>query len=385
MSTEASSSTPAQPAATPPGPEAVSVSMPPTVDPASRTDTSELTTDELLQLFPDQPSPNLNVEGTDGSSVSLSAPADEATLRPYATLPSVTDVAPPLVTSVTETPSDVVLDERPSGRQMFDSEIRFYGLEIKPEEIGPQAAAYQAAESLEAEATLLKRFITDDLLDKTWADIAELEQKITASRRISAKPGGEMLDRLRHARTLLLNARDKYEEAQQEVSTVRFRFTRIREIMFYEEPPWIFAWLVLAGALVVFGFMNMNLLSAVTQGNFAQATDPTGSSSAFWLSIFWGSAGGVTGAMFALWKHVASEKDYDPEFALWYYTNPVMGLILGAFAFLFANVGVVEFTSSYAVYIIAFALGFQQNLVFGILNGVIKRLLPAESKPPEEK
>jgi len=263
----------------------------------------------------------------------------------------------------------------------------FYGIEIKPEEIGPRAERYEEAKALDANAELVKTFITDDLMIKTWGEIAELEAEIVNSRRISGVPGNILLDRLRNARNLLLHGRDRYEEAQQEIARVHFHFTRIRKIEVYEEPPFIFGWVIATLVMVAVGFANINNLTALTESIFNSLITmlriedlATFTGVVFWTSVWFGAAGGVTGAFYSLWKHVADEKDYNPEFAMWYYTNPIMGLLMGAFAFIFANVGIVTFTSPLAIFIIAFALGFQQNLFFGLINGAIKRLLPSADK-----
>lgn len=356
------------------------------VDPAAAPD---LTPEELSRLFPDGPAPSLmNAETGGGGDEGLpawitGAPAAATTSSTMPTAGAVVvteDVAP-------EAAMELPIAERPTGRQMFDPEIMFYGLEIKPDEIGPQATRYEEAKALDTDEGQLKLFVSDDLLMKTWSDVAELEAEIVNSRRISGAPGNELLDRLRNARNLLLNGRDKYEEAQQEIARVHFRFTRIRKIEVYEEAPFVFGWVIATLVLVVVGFANINNLTAFTEPIFQalksvlQIEDQsTFSGAVFWSSVWFGAAGGVTGAFYALWTHVANKKDYDPEFAIWYYTNPIMGLLMGAFAFMFSNVGVVTFASPLAIFIIAFALGFQQNLFFGLINGLIKRLLPTDDK-----
>lgn len=362
-----------------------SAPKPANVDPAAAPD---LSPEELSRLFPDGPAPSLMNAETGGADEGLPAWISGAPAE--ATSYSVPAAAGAVVVTENVAPEaamELPIAERPTGRQMFDPEIMFYGIEIKPDEIGPQAARYEEAKALETDEGQLKLFVSDDLLMKTWSDVAELEAEVVNSRRISGAPGNELLDRLRNARNLLLNGRDKYEEAQQEIARVHFRFTRIRKIEAYEEAPFVFGWVIATLVMVVVGFANINGLTTFTEPIFAalksvlQIEDQsTFSGVVFWSSVWFGAAGGVTGAFYALWTHVANKKDYDPEFAIWYYTNPIMGLLMGAFAFMFSNVGVVTFASPLAIFIIAFALGFQQNLFFGLINGLIKRLLPTEDK-----
>lgn len=370
-----------------------SAPKPANVDPAAAPD---LSPEELSRLFPDGPAPSLMNAETGGGDEGLPAWISGAPAE--ATSYSVPAAAGAVVVTENVAPEaamELPIAERPTGRQMFDPEIMFYGLEIKPDEIGPQAVRYEEAKALDTDEGQLKLFISDDLLMKTWSDVAELEAEIVNSRRVSSVPGNELLDRLRNARNLLLNGRDKYEEAQQEISRVHFFFTRIRKIEVYEEPPFIFGWVVATLVMVAVGFASSNNLTNLTEPLFSLLITmlkiqdlPTFTGIVFWISVWFGALGGVTGAFYSLWKHVADKKDYNPEFANWYYTNPIMGLVMGAFAFIFSNVGVVTFTSPLAIFVIAFALGFQQNLLFGLLQGVIDRFLPSDrskSKPAEEE
>lgn len=335
----------------------------------------EISPDEFASLFPERVSPDALAAAEAGPDAGF-----EATMRPYATLPEAEAAA---VTAETAAAAGA----RPTGNQMFDPEISFYGLEIKPEEIGPQAEKYQAAAALEASAELVNLFVTDDLLKKTWGKIEALENEIAVSREISTGVGNILLDRLRNARNCLLHNRDKFEEAQQEVAQVDFRFTRIRKIQWFEKPPLIFGWLVLVTvalvAVAAWGVGWLGGLDAVLR-QMGGAEVSTATTLAFLIAIWAGGLGGVTVGFYSLWRHVAQLKDYDPEFALWYYVNPIMGLLLGVFVFMFSNANLVQFTTNWAVFLLAYAVGFQQQLVFGILNGVVQRLLPSKSKAEAE-
>ena len=84
---------------------------------------------------------------------------------------------------------------------------------------------------------------------------------------------------------------------------------------------------------------------------------------------------------------MARDRDYDPQFALWYYSNPLMGLLLGGLAYILMQVGILAVSggepitpSPYTTWVLAFAVGFQQNLAFSLLNTVLNRIIPAEEK-----
>ncbi len=349
----------------------------PTAASVNATGLSDISPQEMASLFPERTSPDALAVAEAGPDAGF-----EATMRPYATLPEAETAAAPETVMAA-----AAAGARPTGNQMFDPEIRFYGIEIKEELIGPQAEKYEAAAALDASAELVNLFITDDLLKKTWSKIEALENEITVSREISTGAGYVLLDRLRNARNYLLHNRDKFEEAQQEVVQVDFRFTRIRKIEWFEKPPLIFAWLIAVTtalvAVAVWGVNWLGGLDAVLR-QMGGAEVSTATTLALLVSIWAGGLGGVTVGFYSLWRHVAQLKDYDPEFALWYYVNPIMGLLLGVFVFMLSNANLVQFTTNWAIFLLAYAVGFQQQLVFGILNGIVQRLLPSGPKTGAE-
>jgi hypothetical protein len=110
-----------------------------------------------------------------------------------------------------------------------------------------------------------------------------------------------------------------------------------------------------------------------------------------WLTIISGGLGGWFGAIYNFWAHVARDQDYDPQFALWYYTNPIIGLSLGVLVYVIAQAGIgmlglggadneVSFQVTFGVYVLAWAVGFQQNLALSLVNSVLKKLIPQDEK-----
>ena len=100
--------------------------------------------------------------------------------------------------------------------------------------------------------------------------------------------------------------------------------------------------------------------------------------------------GGFTGAAYSLVSHVARDRDYDPQFALWYYLNPWMGLVLGIFVyiavFILMNVGSLmvngQTTGGSPVFVLttfffAWAAGFKHNIAFDLADTLLKKLIPA--------
>jgi hypothetical protein len=256
------------------------------------------------------------------------------------------------------------------------------------EEVGLPLTAYQRAQDLQSQKQLLDMFVTDASLMALWQEIAKLETEVTTNARgLSQTVADELIDRLRTARNMLLHDRDRYEDASREVAAAKFRLTRIRTAGFSQYPRPILAYLLLVLPILILGFAATNpvwvLLGSPTE--VAGTEFPT-----LWNTIMWGGLGGLSAALWGLWRHVAQKQDYDPQHAQWYYLSPIMGLIFGPLVALFAQIGLPAFfdlasqeSSSIAIdpvvlYILAWVVGFQQNLLLQLINNVLKRFSPEE-------
>ena len=97
--------------------------------------------------------------------------------------------------------------------------------------------------------------------------------------------------------------------------------------------------------------------------------------------MIWGGFGGVVGALYALWKHIAKEQDFDAQYALWYVTNPILGLALGGFVYLLIQAGFLSLTagassgetihSAAVIYVFAWICGFKQNVIYEIVRRIL--------------
>ena len=271
---------------------------------------------------------------------------------------------------------------------MYDPDIQWLGLEINPEAIGPQADIFKRGEALTADAALLGMLAPDGRIQQRWAEIDELEKEVTAIPRLSLRLAQGLLDGLASARNRLLNNRDQIEDAEREMAEVRYRLQRIRRSKWFEQPSVVFGVIVVMLLVIVFGALAPLLFSAAFDALSAQVArlyppEESGVRLAdLWNTIIWGGLGGVTGALYGLWIHVADKKDFDVEYSMWYYANPLMGLMLGAFIYVLVMSGVLTFLQAapMVMYILAWVVGFQQNVAFKLVNNVLKRLAPADDK-----
>ena len=286
-------------------------------------------------------------------------------------LPGIPTVAPGMAIPVTTV----------AGGQALPGLRAFAGAQLQlAENVGPGGEVYTPTTPLTGRTELVKLFVPDGRLVTLWTEIDAVESRVSSANRISLKVARELLDRLATARNYLMNDRANFEEADRQVAEVKYRLARIEQSHPVQQPLPIFLYLLIFMTLIVVASLwtepitSAGLMKAL---GVALKVDMV----VVWATIVWGGIGGVTGALYGLWVHVARDRDYDPEYAVWYYTNPLMGLILGLFVFIVAQVGLSQVIqgSAFILYFLAWAVGFRQNLAFSLANTILKRLTPEDN------
>ncbi len=268
------------------------------------------------------------------------------------------------------------------GGQALPGMRAFAGAQVQVlDNVGISLDTYKPGAALKGKAELINMLVPDGRLVTLWTEIDSVEAQVANAPHLSYKGGGDLLDRLAAARNLLMNDRDNFEEAERQVAEVKFRLATLKRSRLLGQSEVILLYLLAFLVVLVAGLLGVGarLGEVIT----AKGT-PT--ENLVW-TILLGGIGGVTGALYGLWTHVARDRDYDPQFALWYYTNPLMGLLLGGLAYILMQVGVLAVSggepitpSPYTTWVLAFAVGFQQNLAFSLLNTILKRIIPEEEK-----
>jgi len=229
--------------------------------------------------------------------------------------------------------------------------------------------------------------VSERLMIDLWRRADGLQKRI--NREVNNTRLAKMLlDQILQARNALRQGPDQYEEAERLLNEVAYRLDlqqRVREWsrdigykLFFYEMGW-------AVALVLLMLIAPIVLRrwAVAMG---YSVDPNmGPDSVQWLilglkSSIWGGLGGVTGALYALWRHIAQEQDFDPQHTIWYLASPPLGMVLGAFAFLAIQAGLFSLTagadsrihSAAMVFLLAWMSGFQQNVVYNIVRRILQ-------------
>ncbi len=203
------------------------------------------------------------------------------------------------------------------------------------------------------------------------------------------------LNLLEQAQNLVSQGSSYYEEAERLLSEVEYHLAfrermvrasrRVGIPLFFYEVIWftILVWMLIQINTVPTYEIIRNS-SPITEVNLVHLLS----------GLIWGGLGGVVGALYALWKHIAKEQDFDPQYALWYLTNPVLGVMLGGFIFLVIQAGFFSLTagvepglnirSAFVIYVLAWICGFKQNVVYEIVRRILDVFRVETPSPPSE-
>jgi hypothetical protein len=247
----------------------------------------------------------------------------------------------------------------------------------------------QGTRHLEQSEEMADLFITRDRLERLWLRMDKAQEEVR-EKIPSLTLARELVDQIERARNEILSGRSNYEESERTISEVELRVSvtqrSIKESGF---GYWLLAYEMLWAAFLVVALVWAGPLvrdiTLAQTGPDALNTFPTLSSDTLLLvnSGIAGGIGGVIGALYALWKHISREIDFSKQYALWYYTNPILGTFLGAFVFLVVRAGMIsltvgsetqEISSPFVLYMIAFIVGYQQHVAYDLIRRIIRVL-----------
>ncbi|MBW8011045.1 MAG: hypothetical protein FVQ83_07375 [Chloroflexi bacterium] len=244
-----------------------------------------------------------------------------------------------------------------------------------------------ASANLDSAEDLLNLFVTKERLDELWKRMDQA--RIDIREKVPSLPiARQLYDQIERSRNELLAGRKYYEEAERSINEVELRIAAAEraqaenrsanKILLYEV-----LWGIGLIAAYIWLAPYIRDLTLVAIGPEALLSFPTLASDLLTLSksAVTAGLGGIVGALYALWKHVSRDLDFSKQFAMWYITNPIMGMFLGIFVFLVMRVGLLSLTlgsgsqevsSPFAIYVLAFIVGFQQNVAYGLMRRVLK-------------
>lgn len=193
---------------------------------------------------------------------------------------------------------------------------------------------------------------------------------------------GQLFDKIESSRQLLFDGKDNFEESERLIVEVEHRLDFIQRVKQSSRTVglrlFVYELFIFLALITVFVLVNIE-----PQASIINQASPFASVNLvqFINTLLWGGFGGVVGALYALWKHIAAEQDFDPQYALWYITNPLLGIALGAFVFLVFQAGFFSLTagteenvtirSALVIYVFAWVSGFKQNVVYEIVRRIL--------------
>lgn len=226
---------------------------------------------------------------------------------------------------------------------------------------------------------MIKFLITDERVDELWRRIEAVEKRVVDDNYLGSGVRRGSLDNIRGARNLLLGGKQNYEDALRyvvEVESDLTQATRLKSwslsygvmLLFYNV-----AWLVALGVLLTYSKQATTMFAG------------SGVDQTFFITILCGGLGGVSGALRSMWVHIAKDRDFDPQFLIWYLINPILGAVLAIFAFWVAQLGLVAVTGTgtsgsgvFVFYVLGWLVGFQQNVAYQLVEQAIKMFFKRE-------
>lgn len=257
------------------------------------------------------------------------------------------------------------------------------------EEKAPQATA-----GLKARKKMLDLLVPNKRVEALWERGDKLQTMIFDAID-DLNLARSLLEQVRSARTLILADKENYEEAERALNEVEYRITygvRFKHwsglgyrLMIYEV-VWMF----------LLGFATFLLLRAGVRGLNLDIA-PLISANEIYVGILgalFGGLGGVTGALYALWRYITQQK-FNPQYTIWYLEQPIMGILIGLFIFIFLKIGFsvtagstgAEIGSPFMACLLGFIGGYQQNVLYNIVRQILQqfKIGQEEEKSQEEE
>lgn len=206
---------------------------------------------------------------------------------------------------------------------------------------------------------------------------------------------------LRKARIILLKDPEHFAEAEYLVRQVQARVHQVRQSIEQGGRYWprLLAyqtvWLVVLAIVALITTVN----GASFVGWLAVMLGvPANSETLGWAVLFistlaWGGIGGATSALWSLYYHISVQRDYEPIENLWYYTQPLIGMVLGGIIFLIMGSGFLVIQANpteggmgarLIPAMIAVVAGFRQTVVLELIERIVGLITPSKEESGAE-
>lgn len=234
----------------------------------------------------------------------------------------------------------------------------------------------------------LERFlIMQRRIDALWDEINEAYSIVINDVRGHYRTTETAIADLKRARELLLAGEEHFDSAEVLVKRVKARMRLEEKVRQWSRTrgTWIAVYLILwlltltAATLLTARVFDLALLFVP---EWLAAT---------FLPALYGGLGGVVGALWVLIKHMVKVRDFDPIHTPWYVLNPFMGMVLGAITYFLLRATTFILGTSpaqfgdpgeqFGLYFLSVVVGFNQNVLWALIDRVIKAIIPPESPP----
>ncbi len=237
------------------------------------------------------------------------------------------------------------------------------------------------ANELSADKALEGQLVTKERVDALWDEIDQTYDLVINDVRGYFKTTEHSIRDLKRARELLLSGLDNFDNAEELVKLVKARLRLEEKIRQWSATRgvWLTVYLLVWLLLLSVSSLMTNRAQLV-----AAQLVPTWLAATILPGLF-GGLGGIVGALWVLVKHIARDRDFDPIHTLWYVTNPFLGIALGVITYFLLQVsgnmlGTTDLTTSasgaFAVYALSVIVGFNQNVLWALVDRVIKAIVP---------
>jgi len=193
-----------------------------------------------------------------------------------------------------------------------------------------------------------------------------------------------LLDQIAIACDQELNTREQFEESERILNEVDGRINLEEQVQKWSasRKNWILAYEL---AFICLSIIGLLLIPSAVQEFFPNWFSNVPLSvrlniSTMLRAMIWGGLGGSVSALVGIWAHQEFEQELDRQWAIWFFANPFMGVVLGALIFLLSRallVGIFpsvagRFQAVWILYAISLIAGFKQNVFYSLFDRLFK-------------
>jgi hypothetical protein len=270
--------------------------------------------------------------------------------------------------------------------------------DLMPEDIKDEEGRYipgvekraEVAED-EAKAQKVTRYIGRERRENLDREIERLYDEV-ASKLDKLEEVTAAFKILHEAQDIIFEDARQYDEAIYRVATVKAMLAHKRQLVRWSYTWGLFVFFYALTWLIAFfaGLLFRDQLSQIL-GTTSEMVNVIRSG---WFPAVAGGIGGVTGILYSLYWHVSKARDFDPQYIMYYLTQPILGFILGAVFYFIVAAGFLTFNRGdlldtfgvTALYVfLGWSAGYRQRFVLEAIEKIIRYVLRRPNGTEEAK